>query len=277
LFNALVLQPQFKKIRDLKDSLVELRSKSSQYKSFDGVVPKLNEQKDYILNLTNRFKLNLVSDEKTEQDFLNKISDVSKQADVRLEKNSAAEGIDGRQTWRILFTADFKTICRFLSMVEDLFRIEEIRLSRGANKGHQAELLISVMPLSATPLPAVTDGDDMFDMYDKMKGVLQRLEKKEDDLLSSANIGRDPFSLDTIFVPQKVVEKKVKKEEKSPQLSIDSICWDPDMPVVLIGGRAFREGETVDGIFIEKINEANIIVQWNSKKYTVQAGKREDK
>ncbi|MFC2140138.1 hypothetical protein ACFLQ1_00290 [Candidatus Auribacterota bacterium] len=79
-------------------------------------------------------------------------------------------------------------------------------------------------------------------------------------------------------VPKKTVDKKKwtgKKAEKKQKkyfngfkdIKLTGIMWDANAPLAIINGDLVKEGDTVDNAKVLKIEESQIIVEFNNKEY----------
>jgi len=94
------------------------------------------------------------------------------------------------------------------------------------------------------------------------------LEKQEkiDKMLIYHQSPRDPFLLS--------VEKK-EEEEKSlpiqpPNLVLKGIAWDEIEPLALINGLVVKEGDTIEGVRIVRIDFERILVRYRSKEFVIK-------
>ena len=94
------------------------------------------------------------------------------------------------------------------------------------------------------------------------------LEKqgKLDKMLVYHQGRRDPFLL-----PVKRKEK-VKKSlpMEPPQLALKGIAWDETEPLALINGLLVKEGDTIQGARIVKIDFDRVAVRYGSKKFVIK-------
>ena len=91
------------------------------------------------------------------------------------------------------------------------------------------------------------------------------LEKREkmDKMLVYHEGRRDPFLL------------SVKKKEKSlpvqpPKLVLKGIAWDKTEPLALINDLVIKEGDTIQGARIVKIDFDRVAIRYRSKKFVIK-------
>ena len=89
-------------------------------------------------------------------------------------------------------------------------------------------------------------------------------QEKTDKMLVYHQGPRDPF------VP--VVRKKVKKSlpVQPPKLVLKGIAWDETEPLALINDLLVKEGDTIEGARIVKIDFDRVTVQYRSKKFVIK-------
>jgi len=89
------------------------------------------------------------------------------------------------------------------------------------------------------------------------------LEKKEelDKMLVYHKGRRDPF-----VVPVKTKEKSLPIQP--PKLVLKGIAWDKTEPLALINGQVVKEGNTIGGARILKIDFDRVVVRYRGKKFT---------
>jgi len=78
---------------------------------------------------------------------------------------------------------------------------------------------------------------------------------------------RDPFFL----LPKK--KEKIIKESlplQPPQLVLKGIVWDETKPLALINGLVVKEGDTIQGARIVKIDFERVAVQYRSKEFVIE-------
>lgn len=91
------------------------------------------------------------------------------------------------------------------------------------------------------------------------------LEKKEklDKMLVYHKGRRDPFVL-----PIKTKEKSLPVQP--PKLVLKGIAWDETEPLALINDLVVKEGDTIQGARIVKIDFDRVTVQYRSKKFVIK-------
>ena len=89
------------------------------------------------------------------------------------------------------------------------------------------------------------------------------LEKQEemDKVLVYHEARRDPFLL-----PVKTREKSLPPEP--PKLVLKGIAWGKTEPLALINDRVVKEGDTIEGARILKIDFDRVVVRYRGKKFT---------
>jgi len=89
------------------------------------------------------------------------------------------------------------------------------------------------------------------------------LEKREkmDKMLVYYEARRDPFLL-----PVKIKEENLPPQP--PKLVLKGIAWDKTEPLALINDRVVKEGDTIEGARIVKIDFDGVAVRYRGKKFT---------
>ena len=89
------------------------------------------------------------------------------------------------------------------------------------------------------------------------------LEKKEklDKMLVYHKARRDPFLL-----PVKTKEENLPPQP--PKLVLKGIAWDKTEPLALINDRVVKEGDTIAGARILKINFNRVVVRYRFRNFT---------
>jgi len=91
------------------------------------------------------------------------------------------------------------------------------------------------------------------------------VEKREeiDKMLVYHQGRRDPFLLP-------VKEKKKSLPVQPPKLVLKGIAWDETEPLALINGLVVKEGDTIQGARIVKIDFDGIAVRYRAKKFVIK-------
>jgi len=92
---------------------------------------------------------------------------------------------------------------------------------------------------------------------------LEKQEKKN-KMLANYEGRRDPF------LP--AVKKKVKKSlpVEPPKLVLKGIAWDETEPLALLNGLVVKEGDTIQGARIVKIDFDRVVVRYSSKRFIIK-------
>ena len=90
------------------------------------------------------------------------------------------------------------------------------------------------------------------------------LEQREkvDKMLLYHQARRDPFQLS-------VKKKKESLPVKPPKLVLKGIAWDKTEPLALINGLLVKEGDTIQGARIVKIDFDRVAVRYRSKRFVI--------
>jgi hypothetical protein len=230
------------------------------------------------------YENSLAGAQMSQNSMLDQISEISIKSNIRLDKMAPVEQ-NKKKFWELSFTADYASICAFISELEKYFRVEGLRIVSGEfnNSASRADLRVSSLSgeMFGSEFRKKSSEKDIFELYDEVTYLLKDIQAKEVENASYLLLKtRDPMAYtDTIFPAEKKIEvkkKEEKKEEKKkvvvdrPPVTIEGIYWDPTMPVVVIRGNAMKEGEEVNGVKIEKIYEDKITVLWKDRKYDLK-------
>jgi len=102
------------------------------------------------------------------------------------------------------------------------------------------------------------------------------LEKQEklDRMLVYHEGRRDP-----LLLPVKKKEKEIKESlpPQPPKLVLKGIAWDKTKPLALINDLVVKEGDTVQGARIVKIDFDQVAVQYRAKKFVIKLIEWEEK
>jgi hypothetical protein len=199
---------------------------------------------------------------------------------VHLSKTTPATLADGRKAWALSLTADFRQINLFLFLIEKMFTIETLSVVSGQpTSKHAVEMTVAEMIKTSSVEAAHNDvidrytGKDLFIMYDEVARLLSSVDRRRKILDAYTPPTRDLLMYsDTLFyVPadNRPVAARVRVRADAPPVKIDDIYWDPDVPVVVVGGKALRIGDVVAGAKIVAIHQKNIVVKYHDKEFTV--------
>ena len=271
------------KYSKLSRQVEALSAKSAQYRSFSDVGQNMEQIKERTDALLSGYENALAGAQRSQNTFLDQISDISIQSNVRLEKIAPVEMGD-KKYWEMAFSADYASICELFLGLEKYFRVESFQIHSGQGGSNLSKVSLMVSSLSSVvPMGGVDKNvaaKDIFELYDEVSYLLKKIDARSDEnaLIQLAK-SRDPMSFsDTIFPAEKkkverTVERKVEKKEvfvERPPVEIEGIYWDPTIPVVVIRGNAMKAGDEVDGVKIQKILEDKVVVLWKGKQYDLR-------
>lgn len=265
---VLVFGPQTRRLSAVKKETAELRNKSQSYKYFDEFASKMEQQRIKVESVIEGSNVDFTLGEKNDQNFLDEIGRICKEAFIKLENINPVE--NGR--WKISFSDNFQKTINFMSLIEKDFKIESYAMVSGEMKReHKVEMTIS--PLRFTTAGA-SDTDDFMDLFEKTNAVIANIEKRQSEKkVYPALAVKDPMYYGDTIVrsarPQRPAAKESAAEEPPP-VTIEGIYYDPSTPVVVIDGRAMGEGETIRGVRVVKINEKSVVVNWRSRSFTLR-------
>ncbi|GAI31899.1 unnamed protein product, partial [marine sediment metagenome] len=77
---------------------------------------------------------------------------------------------------------------------------------------------------------------------------------------------RDPL----VLPPKKTVEARKATPIKLPPLALKGIAWDETEPLALINDLVVKEGDTIQGAKIVKIDFDGIAVRYRAKKFVIK-------
>lgn len=259
-----------------------LNAKNANYNRFLDISRDMQQKKEKAEALLANYNNVLAGVDKTQNSFLDQINEVAFQEKVKLDKLAPIEA-NGKKYLDITFSSDYKSICRFFTQLEKYFRIEKFGIIGAdlSNGPEKVEVRVSALAATISLSGAKNDAEtrDIFDLYAEVEAFLKNIEAREAESASLQLVNmQDPMSLgDTIFPVEKKKEEKVKEKEKEkeapvdkPPVTLDGIFWDPSTPVVVISGKALKEGEEFNGVKINKIGENNVTVIWKGRKFDLK-------
>ncbi|MBN1822746.1 MAG: hypothetical protein JW803_00345 [Endomicrobiales bacterium] len=259
------IKPYEKNLAELKEEMASVEARFQNYRSFEEKKPVIGELRLKISEMMEKFRVNLASSEAQNRNYLDEISAIASETGVKIDKISPSE-----KTWGVAFTAKYTNLVRFIARIEKNFKLQNLTVKSGENEPVNAvEMTIeAIAPNFGFPKP---EGVDFFVTLNDVASDVSAIEEKDVDLDVSDVPPRDPMSFaETIFPQEKKPKIRVQKQAPRPPVKVDSIFWDPSTPVVVIDGRAWKEGEEINGVEIIKINEDDIKVKWRSKTYTLK-------
>lgn len=265
----LIVGPQTRRLHTLRNEEEALKKKSQSYKYFDEFASKMEQQRIKVQAVIEKSNVNLTLSEKSDQNFLDDIGRICKDAYIKLENINPVE--NGR-AWKISFADNFHKIVNFMALIEKDFKVESFSIRSGEmNREHHVEMTIS--PLRFTPAEA-PQTDDFMDLFEKTNAMIAKVEEQQAAKKEYPSLAKDPMYYgDTIVRTARTETPREPQEEAPPEISIEGIYYDPATPVAVIEGKAMREGDTIRGIRIEKIKEKSIVVTWHSKTFTLRQRK----
>ncbi|MHB9154477.1 MAG: hypothetical protein ACYC5N_02145 [Endomicrobiales bacterium] len=277
LFFSFVVRPQSKILGEMKSEDAAMKNKSQSYRYFDEFTHKLEQQREKVTAVIDQSDVDRSVTEKNEQNLLDAIGRICKEAGIKFD---TINPVENEQAWIIVFSADYRRAAGFLQLLEKSFKIESYDMKSGEiNLEHKVEMTLVPIRLSAADNKDASPSD-FIDLYDKTNEIINTIETKQATRKKEyVEIRKDPMYYgDTIMSLARPAQQASRPAAadtgpQAPDITIDGIYWDPVTPVVVIGGRAMREGDTFKGVTVEKILEKSISVNWRSRSFTLRASK----
>lgn len=270
-----VVRPQMRRLAQYRADLEQLRAKAQRYHTFVEFQARLGEVNGQVSSLSSGYTDSMFSGKQTEQDFLDRIASFCQQANVRLDRINQTK-IDSGQAWDVSLTAPFPSINTFMNTLEKYFRIEGLRLRKGEDgRGHQAEMIIA--PIIVAGSGGLSAGADIFELFDRTDEIAKKISVRQSETEINGQVLLDPFTGGDLFKkpePPKPEPQKIEPVVETPRVPIEGIYWDPETPVVVIAGKALREGDTIKDAKIVKIREDSVTFEWHGRTHTLKAGKK---
>jgi len=263
-----------RKLSSFQGRIKAVNVKYLQYENFGAFKERTEQNKQKIVQVLSGYEDIFSGAQKSQNTFLDRISEISVQAKINLDKITPDEST-GKKNWNVNFTSDYKGICDFFALLEKYFKVESFAVTSGEFRPmHLAQIIVSGTAVAPAATAPDVSGRDIFDFYGEASEVLKQIEAKE-NVANSVQITarKDPMYFEeTIFPTEK--RQEVKKQQKvsydAPSVKIDGIYWDPSTPVVVIDGKALKEKEEYNGVTIDKINEGSVSVVWKGRKFTLK-------
>lgn len=279
---AFLVAPKVKKVVTLRSGLAALEVKARQYGDFKEFNGNIGNQREHIVDTLRALGVENMLTDKTDQRIFEVLGRICEKADVRLGKINQSKLDNGQQAWDISFKAPFDRIVPFMSLLEQAFKIDTFRIVSGRKAAvHTVTMIIYPIDAPSTAPADAASGKDLFDMYNEIEASLKGLESVLRADVISRQVRKDPLAYgDTVApaekkelpIPENVPKEKASSEQR-PAIEVEDIFWDPETPLVAIGGKVCREGDTVGDFLVVKIREKSVDVKWQSRIYTLEPNK----
>jgi len=92
-------------------------------------------------------------------------------------------------------------------------------------------------------------------------------QQEIEEMLAYHEDGRDPFYLS---LKKKKEEIKESLPLQPPKLVLKGIAWDETKPLALINGLLAKEGDTIQGATIVKIDFERVVIRYRSKEFVIK-------
>jgi hypothetical protein len=90
------------------------------------------------------------------------------------------------------------------------------------------------------------------------------------EMLAYQEGARDPFHLSLKKKEETKEEIKESLPLQPPKLVLKGIAWDETKPLALINGLLAKEGDTIEGARIVKIDFERVVIRYRSKDFVIQ-------
>ncbi|MGA2091700.1 MAG: hypothetical protein ABSH12_09625 [Endomicrobiales bacterium] len=275
---VIILRPQIVGWHLARTEHVLVMKNFERYRDFGRLIKKINQQQELLITQGKNINADGAVPEKTERQFFLIINDMCDQTKIHLKTTKPMSMPDGRKAWTLTFDADFRQINLFLFLVEKKFKIESLSIVSGQpSSNHAVEITIAEL-FNTSAIEAANNevidrftGKDLFVLYDEVGRLFSNVERRRTLLDAYSPPSRDLLLYsDTLFYTRvRPVVQKVHAPVETPHIKIDGIFWDPDVPVVVIEGRAMRLGDTINGTQILSIGQKSIVVKYHDREFTI--------
>jgi hypothetical protein len=282
LVYGLLVQPHARRLASVRIEVEHMHAKAQQYNNFSPFRIKLDQQRELVNTLSTSFGSNYFVNNQSENNFLDEVGNLCQQANIKLDHISPTK-IDTGQAWAVGFVTHFWQMNSFLLSLEKYFKIESLRIQKGDAAGNRVDMVIVPVIVAGnadgSALNPAKAKQDIFDLFSATEEIVKRVQQKQAEIGSNAQVQRNPFNEESapkiVTVPRQ--PQVAKPVVEAPPISLDSIFWDPETPVAVINGKAMREGETIKDVTISKIQEDGVTVEWKGHKHTLKVTKKETK
>ncbi len=91
-----------------------------------------------------------------------------------------------------------------------------------------------------------------------------------EEMLAYQEGARDPFHLSLKKKEETKEEIKESLPLQPPKLVLKGIAWDETKPLALINGLLAKEGDTIQGATIVKIDFEQVVIRYRSKEFVIE-------
>ncbi len=268
----LFIRPASRRISTLRGELAARQETAALYRSFSGIKGSLAGKRAAINSALQPFAPLVNIGQNKDQAYLSELSRICKEKGIALERLTPSQE-KNETIWRIQFKAAYADTVSFFAALENFFSITSLSVAGGGTTAvNNVEAVI--MPLQMeipAPAAAGTKGPDFMELHSKAVQTLAEIRQLSAVATVPEGMKHNPmFYRDTIFP----VDKKGVVIHP-PDISIDSIVWDNESPLVIVKGKILKSGDFIDDALILAIRENAITVRYKAHKFTIKYMKRE--
>ncbi len=277
-----LIRPAVHKVSDSQTRLNRARRQFSELNAAVGDLLEYREKQQEVEGVLESFSGYIVATatgpvpEEKFQGALREMSPVSFGGFGRGETAYAPAGYK-KQLWELSLSSSYNDLFDFIKEIETYEKFVgvtrlEIKSGEFENTHKVLLTLYSILDEISETLPTEFD-DDYVQLLELSESVIETVEGLMlsfgvDSDADTLEVDRDPFYFkNTLFIEEapETPEAPPAPPPSPPRLILGGIVWDDQDTVAVINGEIFREGESVRGARVERIERNYVLLQWRGR------------